>query len=210
MTASCTWKRAFCPQIGRQLGISKQTVLNQLKRDGLRKGGYKGELADPNNYRLAFAPFGFSKKDGRLVPNKSELKICRLIVQLKNNSNFSFHEIAQSLCFVESRTGKTDFMEPCNRRSHLQTMERKTLIQGVLLCLQPLKISSPLLLPLPCSPIGLDSKKSFGSMLQLYIAKLYVTCGKIGAVLVYLTRPPAGLFLSSLENSQTNSNCFPI
>lgn len=84
-------------QIGEQLGIPKQTVLSQLKRDGIRKGGYKGELADPNNYRLAYAPYGFSKKDGRLVPNKSELKVCRLVVQLRNNSNFSFHEIAQEL-----------------------------------------------------------------------------------------------------------------
>lgn len=84
-------------QIGDQLGIPKQTVLNQLQRDGIRLGGNKGRLANPDNYRLAYAPYGFSKKDGRLVPNKSELKTCRLVVQLRNNSKLSFHEIAQDL-----------------------------------------------------------------------------------------------------------------
>lgn len=84
-------------QIGEQLGIPKQTVLNQLQRDGIHLGSNKGRLANPDNYRLAFAPYGFSKKDGRLVPNKSELKVCRLVVQLKNHSNLSFHEIAREL-----------------------------------------------------------------------------------------------------------------
>lgn len=84
-------------QIGEKLGIPKQTVLNQLKRDGILKGGYKGELSDPTNYRLLYAPYGFFKKDGRLVPNKSELKICRMVVQLRNSSKLSFHEIAREL-----------------------------------------------------------------------------------------------------------------
>ena len=84
-------------QIGEQLGIPKQTVLNQLKREGIRLGTNKGRLANPENYRLAYAPFGFSKKEGRLVPNKSELKICRLVVQLRNNSKMTFYEIAREL-----------------------------------------------------------------------------------------------------------------
>lgn len=84
-------------QIGERLGVPKQTVLNQLRREGICLGGNKGRLANPNNYRLAYAPYGYLKKYGRLMPNKSELKICRLVVQLKNNSNMSFHEIAHEL-----------------------------------------------------------------------------------------------------------------
>lgn len=84
-------------QIGEKLGIPKQTVLNQLKREGIRLGTNKGRLANPDNYRLAYAPYGFSKKDGRLVPNKAELKTCRLVVQLRNNSKMSFQEIAREL-----------------------------------------------------------------------------------------------------------------
>jgi hypothetical protein len=84
-------------QIGEKLGIPKQTVLNQLKREGIRLGTNKGRLANPENYRLAYAPYGFSKKDGRLVPNKSELKVCRLVVQLRNDSKMSFYDIARDL-----------------------------------------------------------------------------------------------------------------
>jgi hypothetical protein len=93
-------------QIGEKLGIPKQTVLSQLKRDGIRKGGYNGELANPTNYRLAYAPYGFSKKNGRLVPNKAELKICRLVIQLKNDSNLSFRGIRQpSVAFTNDGMG---------------------------------------------------------------------------------------------------------
>jgi IS30 family transposase len=84
-------------QIGERLNIPKQTVLNQLKREGIRLGTNKGRLANPENYRLAYAPYGFAKKDGKLIPNKSELKICRLVVQLRNDSKMSFHEIAREL-----------------------------------------------------------------------------------------------------------------
>lgn len=92
-------------QIGKQLGIPKQTVLSQLQRDGIRLGGNTGRLANPDNYRLAYAPYGFSKKDGRLVPNKAELKICRLVVQLRNDSKMSFREIARELarCRIKNR-----------------------------------------------------------------------------------------------------------
>jgi IS30 family transposase len=54
-TANCNdlyLKRGLsAAQIGEQLGISKQTVLNQLKRDGIRLGTNKGRLANPKNYR---------------------------------------------------------------------------------------------------------------------------------------------------------------
>jgi hypothetical protein len=103
----CHWRRAAnyrdlyikdglsAAQIGEKLGIPKQTVLNQLRRDGIRLGSNKGRMTNPENYRLASAPYGFSKKEGRLVPHKAELKVCRTIVQLRNNSNLSFHEIAR-------------------------------------------------------------------------------------------------------------------
>ncbi|MFN8792587.1 MAG: hypothetical protein ACK5Y2_14120 [Bdellovibrionales bacterium] len=90
-------QRISAAQIGEKLGIPKQTVLNQLKREGIRLGTNKGRLANPDNYRLAYAPYGFSKRDGRLVPNKTELKICRIVVQLRINSKMSFHEIAREL-----------------------------------------------------------------------------------------------------------------
>lgn len=48
-------------QIGEQLGIPKQTVLNQLQRNGIRLGANKGRLTNPDNYRLAYAPYGFAK-----------------------------------------------------------------------------------------------------------------------------------------------------
>ncbi|MBK7844844.1 MAG: hypothetical protein IPJ71_14355 [Bdellovibrionales bacterium] len=67
-------------QIGEKLEIPKQTALNQPKREGIRLGTNKGRLVNPDNYCLSYAPYGFSKKDRRMVPNNAKLKICRLIV----------------------------------------------------------------------------------------------------------------------------------
>jgi len=92
-----TLRKAQGAQIGEMLNIPKQTVLNQLKPEGIRLGTNKGRLANPENYRLAYAPFGFAKKDGKRIPNKSELKICRLVIQLRNDSKMSFHEITREL-----------------------------------------------------------------------------------------------------------------
>ena len=73
-------KGLSAPQIGEKLNLPKQTVLGQLQRDGIRLGTNRRRMANPENYRLLYAPYGFSKKDGKLIPNKAELKICRLVV----------------------------------------------------------------------------------------------------------------------------------
>lgn len=100
--ASCTSKGAFLLRRSasnsvfqnRQFSISSSAM-------GFAKAVTKGSWLI-QDFRLAYAPYGFSKKNGRLIPNKSELKICRMVVQLRNNSKLYFHEIAREL--VRRRT----------------------------------------------------------------------------------------------------------
>ena len=69
-------------QIAEKLGISKSTALKQIHKSGLKKSPKKGCMTDPKNYRFHTAPYGFSIKGGRLVPNTAELRICRRVVNL--------------------------------------------------------------------------------------------------------------------------------
>ena len=82
-------------QIAHQTGCSKTFVLNRLRKQGMQNGS--GRRTDPRNYRLHDTPYGFSKNDGRLVVNKSELRVCRIIVELDASKGVSVRTIGKVL-----------------------------------------------------------------------------------------------------------------
>ena len=55
------------------------------------------------------APYGFSKKAGRLVPNRQEMKICHLVVELIRREGQSQSEVARELSRrgYKNRAGST-------------------------------------------------------------------------------------------------------
>jgi hypothetical protein len=57
----------------------------------------KGSQSVPTNYRRAIAPYGFRIIDGRLASNPSEMKICRLIVDLVDRRGLTCVQAAQVL-----------------------------------------------------------------------------------------------------------------
>ena len=81
-------------QIAERVGISKTTVLERLREQGIRIP--KGRKTNPKKYRLHHPPFGFRKIDARLVPDRSEMKVCRMIVHLRIKG-MSFRKIAIEL-----------------------------------------------------------------------------------------------------------------
>jgi transposase len=82
-------------QIAERLGCARTTVLERLRRQGIRKSG--GRMTNPDNYRLHEPPYGFSKVGGRLVPNKAEMRICRLIVELRERQGLSALSVSKEL-----------------------------------------------------------------------------------------------------------------
>lgn len=103
----CLSKNLSASQISDKLGISKTSVLEKLHSLDIRFETGKGRMTNPENYRAPNAPFGYKIIDGRLMPYKKEIKICRLVVTLKNEEKISFNAIAKSLTEkkIKNRSG---------------------------------------------------------------------------------------------------------
>ena len=69
-------------QIAEKYGVSKSFVLAVIHRSGLTTSK-AGRSTNPANYRNNSPPYGYSVRDGKLVPNKSQMKICRIVVELR-------------------------------------------------------------------------------------------------------------------------------
>lgn len=74
-------------QIAERLGCSKTTVLERLRAQGIR---------NPDR-RIYHPPYGFSKLGSRLVPNRAEMRICRLVVSLHGRKGMSMRLVALEL-----------------------------------------------------------------------------------------------------------------
>jgi len=84
-------------QIARKFGVAKSVIVSRLHDAGVKPGRGVTRSNNPENYRCRVAPFGFSIKDGRLVPNRSELRICRLVVELMGRKKWTASATAKEL-----------------------------------------------------------------------------------------------------------------
>ena len=82
-------------QIADEFGVSKQFVLTQLRAAGIRKTARRGR--SPENYRFHNPPYGYRARNGKLETDPSEMKVARLIVELRDRQGKSFSEIASEL-----------------------------------------------------------------------------------------------------------------
>lgn len=84
-------------QLAKKYGVSKTVILEGLHKIGVKVGGGGERMTNPQNYRCKNPPYGFLVKDGKLVPNKREMKVCRLIVELIDRRGFSSTATAREL-----------------------------------------------------------------------------------------------------------------
>lgn len=92
-------------QIAENLGVSKTYILDQLHAENV--SGRSGRMTNPKNYRHNTPPYGWKIKEGKLIPNKSELKICRRVVTLVRQGN-SYNAVAKQLTKlqIKARSGE--------------------------------------------------------------------------------------------------------
>ena len=84
-------------QVADELGVSKSFVLERLHELGIRSRSGQNRMMNPENYRHHNPPFGYQVKNGKLLPYKPELKVCRLIVQMIRDKGYGFRETAREL-----------------------------------------------------------------------------------------------------------------
>ena len=102
-------------QIAENVGASKQMVLSRLRSAGVFQEKGRGRSAE--NYRFPnTAPFGKRVRDGRLVVNPVEVKIARLIVELRNRKSASWALICLQLNEKGYRTRRNTPWQEYNAR----------------------------------------------------------------------------------------------
>ena len=96
-------------QIAAYFGVSRSTITTRLNAQGVRLEVGEGRSSNPDNYRHVRPPYGHAVKGGKLVLNRSELRICKLIVERINRQNQNYNEVAHELSKrgVKNRGGQT-------------------------------------------------------------------------------------------------------
>ncbi len=96
-------------------------VLERLRQEGI--WNLPNRRANPNNYRLHEPPYGFRKQEGRLVPYKPELKICRIVVRMYEREKQTYSAIARELEVqgYKNRRGEKRWSHDC--QPNLPSME---------------------------------------------------------------------------------------
>lgn len=84
-------------QIAKKYNVSKTTILSILHKMNVRVETQAGRITNPNNYRVRNPPYGFRIQDRKLVLNKSEIRFCRLIVELIARKGFSKSDVVREL-----------------------------------------------------------------------------------------------------------------
>lgn len=89
-------------QMAEEIGVAKSTALRRLRDAGVQT--IKGRGTSPDNYRYKNPPFGFKLKEGRLVPNSKEMRIARLVVELRERQKETWEAISKALNEKNYRT----------------------------------------------------------------------------------------------------------
>lgn len=82
-------------QIADEFGVSKQFVLTQLRAAGIRKTPHRGRSSE--NYRFHNPPYGYRVRNAKLETDPREIKVARLIVELRDRQGKTFPEVASEL-----------------------------------------------------------------------------------------------------------------
>lgn len=84
-------------EIARRFDTVKSVILSILHRTGVRLGSGARPLNDPANYRAKNPPFGFKVECKKLVVSKSELRVCRAIVEMMGRKGFTISQTSREL-----------------------------------------------------------------------------------------------------------------
>ena len=90
-------KRLTTNQIASRFKVSRTVIQCRLRDLRIEENILTNKVNNPQNYRCRVAPYGFAIESGKLVPNRLEVKICRLVVQLVQHQGKGHSEAAREL-----------------------------------------------------------------------------------------------------------------
>jgi transposase len=84
-------------QIARKFGVAKSVIISRLGGVDIPKTMQEKRATNPQNYRCRVPPYGYAVREGKLIPNKRELRICRLVVELMGRHGKGTSETVREL-----------------------------------------------------------------------------------------------------------------
>ncbi len=95
-------------QIASKFKVSRFVIRSRLRSLGIDIDAAKPVSTNPENYRYNTPPYGFQVREGKLLPNRLEMKICRLVIELIQREGRTHSDVARELIRrgLKSRTGK--------------------------------------------------------------------------------------------------------
>lgn len=84
-------------QIARKFGVAKSVIISRLGGLEMPKTCDENKATNPQNYRCRVPPYGYAVRDGKLIPNKRELRICHLVVELMGRQGKGASETVREL-----------------------------------------------------------------------------------------------------------------
>jgi hypothetical protein len=99
-------------QIARTFGVARTVIASRLRNMGvLIDRPHAERTTNPHTYRMRVPPYGYSVQNGKLVPKKSELKICRLVVELIQRQGWRQNAVAREFSRrgYRNRAGKQEW-----------------------------------------------------------------------------------------------------
>lgn len=98
-------------QIASHFGVSRTVITSRLHELGISGNTASSRSTRADNYLSRVPPYGYSVKNSCLVPNKTELKVCRLVVELADRQNRPHTEVARELGRrgFKNRAGHTEW-----------------------------------------------------------------------------------------------------
>ena len=84
-------------QIASRFKVSRAVIFCRLRELGINEGQIAARSTNPKNYRCRVPPYGFAISAGQLIPNRLEMKICRLVVQMVQREGKGHTETAREL-----------------------------------------------------------------------------------------------------------------
>ena len=96
-------------QIASRFKVSRTAIQCRLREMRLKESTTSSNPNSRQNYRSRVSPYGFSAESGKLIPNRLEMKICRLVVQLVQRQGKNHTEAARELSRLgyKNRSGST-------------------------------------------------------------------------------------------------------
>jgi hypothetical protein len=96
-------------QIAAHFGVSRSTITARLNAQDVRLEMGDRRSGNPDNYRHPSAPYGQAVKSGKLVLNKSEQRVCKLIVERIKRQSQNYNDVARELSKrgIKNRAGRS-------------------------------------------------------------------------------------------------------